>query len=71
MSEQKMIPIWYFVGLILLIMGGLILSSGIYNLISPPVVKTILSETHLDNWWGAIMVLFGGGMFLVARKQIS
>ncbi len=71
MSEQKMIPIWYFVGLILLIMGGLILSSGIYNLITPPVTKTILSETHPDIWWGAIMVLFGGGMFLVARKQIS
>ena len=71
MSEQKMIPIWYFVGLILLIMGGLILSSGIYNFISPPVVKTILSETHPDIWWGAIMVLFGGGMFLIARKQIS
>ena len=69
MSEHAMKPIWYFVGLILLIMGGLILVSGIYQLISPPAVKTVLGETHPDLWWGAIMILFGGFMYLKARKQ--
>ncbi len=69
MSEQAMKPIWYFVGLILLIMGVLILSTGIYLLFNPPAVKTVLSETHPDIWWGAVMAVFGLGMYLKTRKS--
>jgi hypothetical protein len=68
MSEHAMKPIWYFVGLILTIMGALILLSGIYHLISPPAVKTVLSEIHPDIWWGTLMILFGGTMYLKTRK---
>ena len=69
MSEHAMKPIWFFVGLILMIIGALILLSGLYQLISPPAVKTVLSETHPDIWWGAVMILFGGTMFMKTRKQ--
>ncbi len=69
MSEHAMKPIWYFVGLILTIMGALILLSGLYQLISPPVVKTVLAETHPDIWWGAVMIAFGGTMYLKTRKK--
>jgi divalent metal cation (Fe/Co/Zn/Cd) transporter len=69
MSEHAMKPIWYFVGLILTIMGALIMLSGIYQLISPPEVKTVLAETHPDIWWGAVMILFGATMYLKTRKQ--
>jgi divalent metal cation (Fe/Co/Zn/Cd) transporter len=69
MSEHAMKPIWYFVGLILTIMGTLIMVSGLYQLISPPAVKTVLAETHPDIWWGAVMILFGGTMYLKTRKQ--
>ena len=63
-------PIWYFVGLILLTMGGIIFLSGIYLLIDPPAVKTVLSETHPDIWWGAVMILFGLLLYLKNRKVI-
>ncbi|MHB9040150.1 MAG: hypothetical protein ACYC4T_05805 [Melioribacteraceae bacterium] len=63
-------PIWYFVGLILLTMGGIIFLSGIYLLIDPPTVKTVLSETHPDIWWGAVMILFGLLLYLKNRKVI-
>ena len=69
MSEIKMKPIWYFVGLILIVMGGLIMLNGIYLLFFPPAVKTVLAGIHPDIWWGAIMVIFGGVMFLKTRKQ--
>lgn len=62
-------PIWFFVGLILLVMGGIIFLSGIYNLINPPVVKTVLANTHPDIWWGAIMVAFGGFMYLKTKNK--
>jgi len=63
-------PIWYFVGLILLVIGGIILLTGFYLLAYPPYAKTILSETHPNIWWGFIMIVFGGAMFLKTRKQI-
>jgi hypothetical protein len=68
MTEHGMKPIWYFVGLILIVMGGLIFLSGIYQFIYPPELKTILAETHPGIWWGAIMVVFGGLMYLKTRN---
>lgn len=62
-------PIWYFVGLILLVMGVIILLTGIYQLINPPERTTVLSNIHPNIWWGAVMILFGGFMFWKTRKQ--
>ena len=69
MSEHKMKPIWFFVGLILLVMGGIIFLNGIYMWINPPIEKKILAETHPDVWWGAVMVVFGAIMYFKTRKQ--
>ncbi len=69
MQEVKMRPIWFFVGLILLVMGAIIFLNGIYMLYNPPVNQKILSSIHPDIWWGAIMAIFGGTMFLITRKQ--
>ena len=69
MPEHAMKPIWYFVGMILTIIGTLIMISGIYQLINPPAVKTVLGEIHPDIWWGALMIAFGGTMYIKTRKQ--
>lgn len=69
MTEHKMKPIWFFVGLILLVMGGIIFLTGIFQIISPPERATVLSDTHPNIWWGAVMFLFGGFMFWKTRKQ--
>jgi FtsH-binding integral membrane protein len=71
MAEPQVKSIWYFVGLILLVMGGIVFCSGLYQLVNPPTVKTVLSETHPNIWWGALMVIFGGVLFLKVRKQAS
>lgn len=52
-------PIWYFVGLILLITGTIVLLSGIYSFFNPPEVKKVLSETHPELWWGTLMIIVG------------
>jgi divalent metal cation (Fe/Co/Zn/Cd) transporter len=69
MVEHKMKPIWFFVGLILIAMGGIIFLSGIYQFIKPPEVKTVLAETNPAIWWGAIMFVFGGVMYWKTRKE--
>ena len=63
-------PIWYFVGLILLVIGAIIFFTGIYQVINPPETKTILAETHPNVWWGIIMVAFGTLLYLKNRKKI-
>ncbi len=64
-------PIWYFVGLILLSMGAVVLASGLYRLVFPSTAQTVLQELRPDIWWGAIMILAGGIFFFTNRKPIS
>ncbi len=52
-------PIWYFVGLILLITGAIVVVSGIFSLFNPPEVKKVLAETHPELWWGTLMMVVG------------
>lgn len=71
MAEEKgMKPIWHFVGLILLSMGGIIILSGIWYLFKPSHSTTVLQELHPDLWWGTIMVLVGL-FFLWKNKNVT
>jgi uncharacterized membrane protein len=65
--EKEMRSIWYFIGLLFVVMGGLILISGIYHLISPVEVKTVLYEIHPNVWWGGLMLIVGI-IFLFTHK---
>ncbi|MBN2575998.1 MAG: hypothetical protein JXP73_15655 [Deltaproteobacteria bacterium] len=57
-EKHRIIPVWFFVGGILLIYGVLILITGIAQLRSPP--PTVLSELHAPVWWGGLLTLIGG-----------
>lgn len=60
------LPIWFFVGLILLVYGVLVL---VGNFTGTPR-QTVLAETQPGLWWGAIITVAGGvflGIGLKAR----
>lgn len=57
-GKHHMVPVWFFVGIILLIYGVIILGTGIYEFSSPP--PTVLASTHPAVWWGALLTLIGG-----------
>ena len=61
-------PIWYFVGLILFIMGAIIEINGIYFLLHPAADKKVLATLHPDVWWGGIMIIVGIIYILKNRK---
>lgn len=67
MHDEDQIPIWLFIGGILLVYGGLIFAAGLYALISPPPPESrvALFHLHADVWWGLLMV--GIGSFYVHR----
>jgi hypothetical protein len=57
MTTRASIPIWFFVGALLLVYGILILCAGLYGLAHPPEVK--LAHVHAGVWWGALLVVIG------------
>lgn len=62
-------PIWYFVGLFLLVTGAIVTASGIYDLVSGTAQKTVLAELHPGVWWGGIILLAGMLFFLTNRNK--
>ena len=59
MHRQDMIPIWFFIGLLLVAYGILICASGIYELFSPPVHPVVMENLHAPIWWGAVLFVIG------------
>jgi hypothetical protein len=65
----KMKSIWYFVGLMLVIVGGLVLVAGILDFFSPPATPTVLGGFHPAIWWSMIMLVVGA-VFLFTNRDV-
>jgi hypothetical protein len=65
MYHENQIQIWFFIGLLLIIYGILVLGCGIYNVVSPPEHPVKLANLHMDIWWG--ILLLAVGLFYVIR----
>ncbi|MFC1565168.1 hypothetical protein ACFL6G_09550 [candidate division KSB1 bacterium] len=63
-------PIWYFVGLILAIIGGILILTDIYYMVSPAAEAKVLEELHSRLWWGAVMLL-AGILFVYKNKGVT
>jgi asparagine N-glycosylation enzyme membrane subunit Stt3 len=56
-EDHHIIPVWFFVGVILVLYGLLILGSGIYQVSHPPA--TVLAHLRPALWWGALLAIIG------------
>ncbi len=65
MSSKGAIPIWYFIGWLLLVYGVIILGAGIYQLSHPP--DTVLSHLNATAWWGGLMLVMGAVYVYIHR----
>ncbi len=63
MSEKKMISIWFFVGLMLVINGLIIAAMGIYYIFYPET-NTAMAHLNPSLWWGGV-ILIAGALFLI------
>jgi hypothetical protein len=59
MQTGGSVPIWFFIGISLVVNGLLILGAGIVEFFHPPETKLILFELHAGIWWGAILAAVG------------
>lgn len=61
MHDEHQVPIWFFIGGLLLIYGLIITGTGIYLWVNPPPVseQVHLFKLHADVWWGCLLVVVG------------
>lgn len=58
MSEKHhIIPVWFFVGLLLLIYGVIIFVTGLREWSNLP--DTVLASLHAPVWWGGLLIVMG------------
>lgn len=71
MSEiEGMKPIWYFVGIALLVIGGLLVAAGVWFLFNEAPSPTVLEHLHPNLWWGAFMMLVGAAFIWKNRDVV-
>jgi len=61
--------IWYFVGLLLAVMGAVITVSAVRSPVHPPEYPKILSHLHPDLWWRILMLVFGLAFAIFNRRD--
>ena len=58
-ERHEMLPVWFFIGLLLLAYGLIILYVGIRDYNNPGMV--VLAKYHASLWGGILLTLLGGG----------
>lgn len=61
MESEHQVPIWFFIGGLLLVYGIVITGAGVYAWVFPPPenARVALFEYHADVWWGILMTVMG------------
>jgi hypothetical protein len=68
-EKHQIIPVWFFVGVLLFVYGVLIFASGVAELNHPP--DTVLANLHAPVWWGALLIVLGGSYCFFFRPRKS
>ncbi|HEY6293664.1 MAG TPA: hypothetical protein VI455_19090 [Terriglobia bacterium] len=55
--KHHMLPVWFFIGIVLTLYGVMIFLEGLYELSHPP--GTVLETLHPAIWWGLVMMAVG------------
>jgi hypothetical protein len=53
------IAIWFFIGVMLLVYGLLVLGYGISELITGTLAPVKLNYLHTPVWWGGLLTILG------------
>ena len=67
MKKDLLIPVWFFVGLLLGVYGILIFLSGLAEWAHPP--QTVLASLHTPVWWGAVLIAVGAAYAIAFRPR--
>jgi hypothetical protein len=58
-GKGEMLSIWFFVGVMTLLYGIVLLPYGAYEWLGHHEAPTVLNNLHPTFWWGLLLTLFG------------
>jgi FtsH-binding integral membrane protein len=67
LEKHLIIPVWFFVGLLLAIYGILIFATGLSEWSAPP--PTVLANAHAPVWWGGFLAMIGLAYCIAFRPK--
>ena len=56
--RSQMLPVWFFIGVLLVLYGIIIVWTGLAEWTHPPA--TVLSRYHPPFWGGLVLLVLGG-----------
>ena len=59
MNRPGLISIWFFIGMLLLAYGILVLGAGLYDVFVPPADPVVLNKLHAGVWSGVLLIALG------------
>lgn len=59
-GNGESLSIWFFVGLMTVLYGIVLLPYGAYVWFTHTEAPTVLNNLHPTFWWGCLLTLFGG-----------
>ena len=68
-GRGEALSIWFFVGVMTLLYGVVLLPYGAYEWLSGHEAPTVLNHLHPTFWWGLLLFLFGGFYVLKYRPR--
>jgi hypothetical protein len=68
MHPKQEISVWFFIGVLLLIYGVLIVGA---TLTSGPQDNVVFAEYHIGTWWGALLFVIGVFYTVAFRPKSS
>jgi len=69
-APRGMLPIWFWIGAILIVYGLIVFGLGLARL-GRPAGATVLAATNPGLWWGGIMLVTGLVFFVVSMRGMK
>ena len=66
-EHHEMLPVWFFIGVLLLFYGMVVLVVGIRDYQHPPPV--VLARYHANFWGGIVLIAIGLAFTLGSRPR--
>ena len=67
-NKEGLKTIWYFVGIVLTLMGALVMLAAVIDLFRSTPPRTVLGDLRPGLWWGGLMILTGV-IYLLKNKD--
>lgn len=56
---KRLVSIWFFIGVLLVVYGFLIIGQGMWEMFYPPVHPVVLADLRAGLWWGSLLIVLG------------